>query len=121
MDGVKNHEKTKVGSPLGSAKLVNTTPISLWFMVPIKIGFMGFISKTCICTHMYKHVYVHICTHMYIYIHKCVYIYIYNICVYIYTCIYIYIHVRIHYMREFISLYYIIYIYTYARKKAPGP
>ena len=33
-----------MGPPNDSFKLVNITPMSLWFMVPITIVFMGFIN-----------------------------------------------------------------------------
>ena len=41
--GWENHRSTKWG-PQTIAKLVQITPISLWFMVPITIVFMGFIN-----------------------------------------------------------------------------
>ena len=36
---------TQGGAPITIAKLVQITPISLWFMVPITIVFMGYIGN----------------------------------------------------------------------------
>ena len=59
------------------------------------------------------HMYMYVCTHIYIYIYiyVCIHIYVYT---YMYVCIYIYICINTYY----VCIY--IYIYTYAIKKSDG-
>ena len=44
VEGLLTGQLYKVGPPNDSVQLVHITPMSLWFMVPITIVFMGFIN-----------------------------------------------------------------------------
>ena len=67
----------KVGPPFTIAKLVQITPMSLWFMIPITTVFMGFINQLTSLGGPTLYIYTHI--HVLNYIYISVYlIYIYN-------------------------------------------
>ena len=50
----------KVGPQFVNAKLVNITPISLWFMVYRTIVFMGVINPTTMVYGIYIYIYIYI-------------------------------------------------------------